>query len=225
MQLKRIQALFDHYKKYLKRPKATENLYIWESADLFKQRWNDEALDWSLMYDQALQNSQTRRLWRREQYDPKGMMLEFIKLQPDFVQHMFQDLFNENKEIGGRVDRFVFYCDELLKAYKEANPHSIVNNHYHNDRYQIISLYLAFRYPNTYTLYFHDKFSKLLDFLGSKEPLLTADFERFTKVAKTLNTFAQKDESLLEAYRQKLQRNQFTSDDSMLLIYDIYQSI
>ena len=68
MQLKRIQVLFDHYKQYLNHPKATDNLYIWESAKLFKRNWNDEAPDWSVMFDQALQNSQTRRLWKRELY-------------------------------------------------------------------------------------------------------------------------------------------------------------
>lgn len=35
------------------------------------------------------------------------------------VRRAFQDLFNEEKDVAARADRFVFYCDDLLQTYKE----------------------------------------------------------------------------------------------------------
>ena len=86
------------------------------------------------------------------------MILKFIQTSEDYVRYSFKDLFNENKDIEGRVDRFVFYCDQLLKEYKDSKPQSIENAHYHDDNYEMISIYLAFHFPNIYTPYNFNNF-------------------------------------------------------------------
>src|SRR5690606_6359721 len=105
------------------------------------------------MYDQSLQNSQSRRLWVGENFFPKEMMLKFTGLQKEYVRLAFRDLFNESKDISGRMDRFIFYCDELLGEYKSVNPKSIENRHFHDENYHMISLYLAFEFTENYTFY------------------------------------------------------------------------
>ena len=117
-----------------------DTLYRWESLQNFKLNFNLETEALRQMYDKSLQNTQTVRLWKDRQYYPKEIMLLFCDLQPEYVKFAFTDLFNENKTIEGRMDRFVFYCEELLQAYKEKYPLKIENNHYHH--YPIISLYL-----------------------------------------------------------------------------------
>ena len=221
MQLKLIENLVQQYSEYLNSRSKNNLLYIWESQKLFQDNWELEAMDLAAMFDNSLQNSHTRRLWKKEEYAPKEMMLKFIKLQPDFVLNMFADLFNEAKEIGGRVDRFVFYCDELLKAYKETYPHSIENNHFHGDQYQMVSLYLTFRYPDVYAYYDHRAFVKLLQFLGTKNIPVSADFERFVKVSKTLFSFIQKKEGLLDAHQARLEEGKHFMDSSMLMVYEM----
>ncbi|NET34145.1 MAG: hypothetical protein F6K19_19330, partial [Cyanothece sp. SIO1E1] len=162
MQLKLIQADMAAYKEFLGTSKAEKFLHIWESQLIFQEQWDLAAPEIPQMYDRSLQNSQTKRLWKREAYEPKRMMLAFMDMQADFVGYMFKDLFNEEKSIGGRVDRFVFHCDELLQEYKQQFPRSIDNNHYHGDRYQMLSLYLAFRFPDLYTYYDGPAFWKVL---------------------------------------------------------------
>lgn len=224
MQLKRIQHYLQQYRKYLSTPKAKEQrLYIWESQRIFQQNWDMDADDWPAMYDGALQNSQTKRLWKREAYEPKRMMLELARMQPDFVRHMFFDLFNEEKELEGRVGRFVYYCDMLLQEYKDKHPRSIDNNHYHDDDYGMVSLYLAFRYPDQYTLYEPDAFRQLLQKLGSGDIPRANDMERFAKVMKTLYKFMQKEEGLLERHRRRLMEGAHYTGESLLVVYDFYK--
>jgi hypothetical protein len=225
MQLKRIEYYIGEYRRFLKSKDSEARLYIWESQRIFQEVWEEEAEDLAGMYDAALQNSTTRRLWKGQAYEPKEMMLRLMRLQPDFARQMFIDLFNEEKSLEGRASRFVFYCDTLLEAYKEANPLKIDNNHYHDDDYFMIFLYLAFQYPEKYTLYDASSFSILLQKLGSTDIPKTNDVERFAKVAKTLYKFLQKEPDILNLHQQRLQAGKHFTSESLLLVFDFYQCI
>ncbi|MEL6721561.1 MAG: hypothetical protein AAFO82_03855 [Bacteroidota bacterium] len=214
MQLKKIQEHIATYKKYLAQTSNT-NLHKWESQQIWQDNWDIDARDFAEMYDQSLENTTTRRIWNRENYAPKKMMLAFAKMQPHFVYSMFQELFNEDKDIGNRVDRFVFYCDELLKEYKANHPHSIENQHYHD--YEIISHYLAFQYPDRYAPYRFDLFQNALEKIGSRDIPRTHDFPRHTKVTKTLYQFLSKDEELMSIQQNQLEQKHY-QEKSMLLV-------
>ena len=225
MQLKLIQQYINDYKWYLSTSNAQQHLYIWESQAIFQENWDLEANDFKLMYDKSLQNSKTRRLWNRENYAPKAMLLKFMDLQPGYVRQMFSDLFNEEKEIEGRISRFVFYCDQLLQEYKATYPHRIENNHDHDDDYQMISIYLSFQYPEKYTLYNKNSFIQLLEKIGAKNISPANDFARFVKVIRTLNTFLRKDEALLGLHQARFIDGSFFNADSWLLVYDFYSFV
>jgi hypothetical protein len=225
MQLKKIQEALDQFKTHLGSEAKEEHLYIYESQKIFQENWNLESSDPSSMYNRSLNNSQTRRLWNREHYEPKRMMLEFWRMQPDFVKQMFQDLFDENKKVDGRVGRFVFYCDELLTEFLEKHPRSRESKHFHQDGYQIVSLYLAFHYPDQYCLYHFDRFKRLLIALGTPDIPATHDFDRFCKVVKTLWGFIQKDEELMAAHRERLEEGKHYQGESLLPVYELMQII
>ena len=168
------------------------------------------------MYEACLQNSQTKRLWKRESYFPKQLMGKMIDMSADFVQQMFKDLFDETKAIDRRVDRFIFYCDELLTEYKNTHPRSIENNHYHS--YEMCSLYLAFRYPEVYGLYDFKIFQRSMTILGSTQIPQVDDFSRFCKVSKTLMNFLKKDEAVFDLHQKRLKDGTHYREDSMLLV-------
>lgn len=223
MQLKLLQQQLDAYKQFLVRPEAEKNLYAWESQRIFQERWDLEAVDLAAMYDASLDNRTTRRLWYRENYEPKRMMLQFLRMEPEFVRSMFRDLFAEEKSIEGRAGRFVFGCDELLQVYKERHPHTVENNHYHGNDYQMIFLYLAFRFPDRYALYHFDAFIATLRKLGVSQIPLTHDLERYVKVTNTIFKFIQKDEDLLNRHRRRLREQAHFMEESLLVVYDFYQ--
>lgn len=225
MQLKKIQEVLEQFKAHLESEQKEQHLYVYESQKIFQENWDLGVSDLAGMYNRSLNNTQTRRLWNRENYEPKRIMLEFWRMQPDFVKQMFQDLFDEKKSADGRVGRFVFYCDELLTEYLEKHPRSREGKHFHQDGYQMVSLYLTFRYPDQYTLYALDRFRRLLTTLGTPDMPATHDFERFCKVTRTLWGFMQKDEALMEAHRARLEEGKHYQGESLLPVYELMQII
>jgi len=221
MQFQRIQQAIADYEAFLKSgPPAEERLYYWESQRIFQETWNMEALDFAKMFDQSLQNTRTRRLWNRENYEPKRLMLLFINMQPDFARQLFGDLFNETKAISGRMDRFLFYCDELLGDHRRMHPRSPENSHYHNDDYEMISLYLAFRYPDRYAPYRHEVFKNLMIRLGSPDIPQNNDPERYFKVMRTLQGLLNKQENIQQLHAKRISGNALFQDESLLLAFD-----
>jgi len=144
-------------------------------------------------------------------------------MEPEFVQSMFRDLFFEERDIVGRVDRFVFHCDELLREYKEQNPRSIENNHYHDDGYEMVSWYLSFRYPEQYAPHCFPAFQQLLQLLGTRAVPKSSDFGRFCKIAKTLFKLLEKDGEVLELHQKRLGNNgRLYLEKSLLVVEDFY---
>lgn len=167
---------------------------FYEAVDNFQANWNLESEDLSEMYNASLHSMHSRRWWNREAFEPKKVMLAFCKLEPDFCKHAFRDLFDENKAIDGRVERFVFYCGELLDLLKESSPKSKIRSHYHDKEYQMPFLYLALRFPQQYAPYDFEGFCQFLEKVGSRQIPPTHDLERYPKVVKTLSNMLTKHE-------------------------------
>ena len=220
MNLQKLNDTIQEYKSYLKSHRHHDPYWKWESLKIFQENWNIEALDFRSMYDRSLENSRTRRLWKRENYEPKDMMLKFIDLNSEFVRYMFKDLFNENKEVDGRIDRFVFHCDELLREYKEARPRSIENSHFHGDNYGMVSIYLTFRYPVLYAPYDFESFRRLLQLLGSRDVPKVNDVGRYFKVMRTVYKFLQKEGEVLEIHRQRINGDKHFGGETLLVAED-----
>lgn len=220
MNLQNLTDALAAYKDFLRKNPLHDPYWKWESLRVFQENWDIHAPDFKGMYDRSLQNSKTRRLWKRENYEPKDMMLLFIELNKEFVRQIFQDLFAENKEVDSRIDRFVFHCDELLREYRETRPRSVINNHFHDDNYQMVSLYLAFRYPTIYTPYHFDAFKKLMEQLGSRDIPQVNDVGRFFKVMRTLSNFLKKDEEILKIHQKRLDPAKHFAGETLLVVED-----
>ena len=220
MNLKKLQAAIQNYEMVLEKNPDHDPYWKWESQQVFQKNWDIEASGFADMFDRSLQNSHTRRLWNRENYAPKEMMLKFGQMNAEYCRFIFQDLFNEEKDIEGRADRFVFYCDELLKEYKSAKPLSIENRHFHDDNYGMISLYLAFRYPAEYTLYDFGKFKKFMAAIGSLDVPKVNDIGRFFKVMRTVFKFLQKNENLMRIHSERLDGRRHFMGETLLVAED-----
>lgn len=222
MNLQKLTDAVHRYKQYLISHPQHDPYWKWESLKIFQETWDIEALDFRTMYERSLENSITRRLWNRENYAPKATMLKFIGLNREYVRQVFQDLFDENKEVEGRMDRFIFYCDELLREYKETYPRSIENSHYHDDNYQMISIYLAFRFPDLYCIYDFENFKRLMEMLGSRDVPKVNDAGRFFKVMRTVYNFIKKEEGILEIHEKRLNPAKHFMGETMLVAEDFY---
>jgi hypothetical protein len=219
MLLAKIQTAMGNYKTWLKETPYHPQLYKWESLQVFQANWKIDAADPALMFDQCFHNSENRRLWQVDNWQPKRVMTEFWKTDPMTVRLMFDDLFNETRGVEGRIGRFVFGCDELLRDYRRAHIGSIENSHYHDD-FRMISIYLAFQYPETYALYDFTIFQKALEYLGARDIPQQNDIARYYKVLKTLQTFLDKDPEIEKALQQHLQVRKHYQGKTMFTVED-----
>ncbi|MEZ4949380.1 MAG: hypothetical protein R2784_08335 [Saprospiraceae bacterium] len=204
MNLKKINELISVFKKDLLDPAYSYPQTIYEIQQNWQNEWDLEQLDFYAMYNSSLENRNTRRFWVGENYEPKKMMLEFIKMEKEFVREMFRDLFNTEKDLMSRMDRFVFHCDSLLEEYKSKNRSSIVNRHFHDDGYKMVSLYLSMEYPDSFAYFDRDSFERFLAAVDAKFVAGINDIERYSKVAKIVFGFMQKDPEFMAAHFQRI---------------------
>lgn len=221
MNLQKIQQYISDYKKHLHSTRDFEEGYKWESLQIFQNNWDIEATDFGKMYDASFQNSETRRLWKGDNFFPKEMMLKFIEMTPDFVRNMFRDLFDENKDLENRISRFQFCCDSLLSEYKSKFPLTIENRHFHLENH-MISMYLCFRFPEQYSLFEYPAFKQAMINIGVTNVPTPFDIARFFKVARTLSTFLQKDQELINLQKKKLRPQVHFMENTLLLVNDFY---
>ena len=125
MVVAKIQTAIADYQQWLQSLRHHPQEHLWESVAHFQQHWNLDTPDPAAMFEQCFYNSQTRRLWQTEQWQPKAMMERFWGYSPGTVRLMFDDLFNETREVEGRIGRFLFGCDELLRDYRRDHPTSV----------------------------------------------------------------------------------------------------
>lgn len=219
MLLAKIHSSIAAYKKWLTDTRHHPFVYKWESLQHFQSNWNPDTADPASMFDHCFQNSETRRLWQTEQWFPKKMMLEFWRYYPQTVRLMFDDLFTETREVEGRIGRFLFGCDELLRDYRRDHPLSPENNHYHDD-YRMIALYLAFRYPESYAPYDFPAFQKAMTHFGARDIPQQNDLPRYFKVIRTLMTFLEKDGEIGSLMKKHLHPARHFQGKTLLLAED-----
>jgi hypothetical protein len=151
--------------------------------------WQHPSPDSLLMiYEQCLQSRISQRWWKGDRYRPKELMLLLIDTDPELATIAWKDLANEAGTLDGRLDRFGFYCDDLLQMYRKKNPRD-VENHHHQDA-AIISLYLAGMHPEKYVLYPGLKsFQRFLKAVESPQAPVVDDYVRYMKVATIVFTY------------------------------------
>ena len=208
------------FKKYLQSPLSESEIYKWECLQNFQDTWDLSELDLYSMYKKSFSSTISNRLWVGNQYDPKKIMLEFIKLDKEFVRSMFRDLFNESKDLMMRISRFLFHCDSLMEELNRRDKK--YNAHYH-DSYKMISIYLAFKYPRKYTIYEYHPFISFMKKVGALKEPLENEIEKFFTVMKSLYVnFLSKDEELLKLHENRFYGDKFSRNENMLLTLDFY---
>lgn len=216
MKVDKINAYKEVFKKHLEITQNYNELYKYECLQNFVTHWDLGELDLRTTYDKSFSSAISGRLWGGSTNSAKEMMLKFIDLDKEFVRSMFRDLYNENKDLGMRINRFKFHCDQLLAKLQETEQQW--NDHFHTD--QEVALYLAFNDPGTYNLFNFGPFSIMMQRLELKKLPEEYETERYFKLCKGLYTMLSKDEELSELHRKKRTDSQYYGEDTMLMVHD-----
>ena len=197
------------YKSELKRTNRVSA--IWEIHQNFNKYWNLSSDSPSAMYEQSLHSQISRAFWVGNNYLPKEMMSEFLKLQPEMAVQAFRELFDEDKDLIQRLDKFIFYCDQLLELYKKSKPGAIENNHFHD--YRILSIYLCLKYPGRYVPYRFKWLQGVCKVFEARPYPEVEDPERYFKIARIAHRFMQEDEDLKSSYTTALEKSGLNFDE------------
>jgi hypothetical protein len=160
-----IRKEAEHYKRFLLTANYDE-MYKWEALKNFQDNWNIDANDLREMYDSSFKTKTTGNLWANPHWFPKAVMLRFIEYDKDSTRQMFSDLYNEDEGIDKRIERFVFHCDRLREEIYAFDKS--MKNHFH-DGQRIVSLYLAFRFPEKYAIYKFTEFKTFMEIVRARE--------------------------------------------------------
>ncbi len=219
MQVPKIRQSVANFKIWMTSDEAREYLPLWETQQNWQDHFNVEAKDLADSYDKALDSKTNRRHYRRGGYDPKRSMLSILEWEPDFVRDAFRDLFSENRDLEGRVQRFVFYVNELFNRYRDAKPKAKEPTHYHDDDYNMVSIYLMGQYPEHYAPYSTTLLQQLCQKLGAKGIPPAADFPRYTKLLATLRPFLVEDKEIMANYREILRPIDYQGESALLMYW------
>lgn len=216
MKVDKINAYKDLFKEHLVITQDYNELYKYECLQHFSDNWSLDELDLATMFDKSLTSNISARLWGGSTNSAKSVMLQFIALNKEFVRSMFRDLYNEDKDLGLRINRFIFHCDELLSQLQQKETK--LNYHHHSD--QELSVYLAFKFPAKYNLFNYGPFSIMMNRLEAKNVPQEFEVERFFKLCKGLYSILSRDTELLEIHRNLRKDPIYYGDDTMLLVHD-----
>ena len=217
MQVPKIRAALPGFRDWLASEDALAYRALFETQQNWQTHFNVEAADLAASYDAALDSKTNRRHYRRGgAYDPKSAMLALMRWQPDFVRDAFRDLFSEERDLEGRIQRFVFYVNELFNRFRDDKPKAKIPTHNHDDDYGIISIYLMGQYPATYAPYSTTLLQQVCTVLGAKDSPPAADFPRYTKLLRTLRQFLEADEEIMTNYRALLREQDYQGESALL---------
>lgn len=196
---------FDHFQLKFReaidqKPELMDEL-LWEVTRNFQENWDLEVLDFAAMYDRSLESRISRRLWKGVDYYPKEALAAFIAKDKEIVRVMFRDLFDEKRDVIGRVSRFSFHCDQLLDSHRKDLPDLL--DHYHGDE-RMPGLYLALRYPDLYVYPELEIFRRCMIKLDARNVPSVIPVDTYFKMMRTIDKFLMMDEHLVRAYEKRL---------------------
>lgn len=192
--------------------------YKWQAVKHFQENWNIDADDFSAMFTES--TKKTKNLLDSKNYLPRGMVLEFSKENPAKTRQMFVILFDENKKLSERIEKFKNIADELQANHNKSSP-SKWKFHFQTDN--AISTYLWLRFPQKYYIYKWSEFQNVAKELdcpvkftkGHKENLENG-FALYDSICNKLS----KDEEIKKLLKSKLTDNCYPDDALKTLTID-----
>ena len=153
-----LQKVLEQYKRDFVLTQWEDEKYKWEAVKCFQDNWDVEADDFADMLTKSL--SKTYNLLASANKKKKKMITEFAQTASEEVRSMFIVLFDERKDVYGRIETFKMRSSMLLEQHSDGN-----RQHYQYEN--AITTYLWLRYPDKYYIYKYSEVKAVADVLKS----------------------------------------------------------
>lgn len=139
----KLSAALEEYKKDFDSEWQDEK-YKWQAVKCFQDNWDIHAVDFASMLAKSLKK--TANLLTSMNNFPKNMIIQYAEQEAETVRAMFLRLYDESKEVTGRILRFQSDAQELCER---LSPETVQ----HYQRPMAITAYLWLKYPQKYEIY------------------------------------------------------------------------
>ncbi|MEE9438056.1 MAG: hypothetical protein V3V14_03585 [Saprospiraceae bacterium] len=214
MKVHLINNYKDKFKDYLQSADTIDNAFYFEIIENWQKNWNIEALDLLSTYDKSLKSVYSARLWGGSHNSAKTILLQLIETDKEFIRIAFKDLFSDHRDLGLRLDRFSYHCQQIFKILHSKNKK--LTHHFHNDR-GILCLYLALEYPEKYALWNYPAFSVMMNKIESNTIPTQSEVDRYYKSCNGICKLISKDEELLLALQKHIPKVDITKPNMMIM--------
>lgn len=222
MKVQQIKDYLGNYCLYLEDIELLDHAYLWHAQTHFSNHWDIEELDFESIYQGSFQSVMSQRLWKRENYFPKEMMVQLIQLEKETMRSIFKDLLNEDKDLNLRVNRFVHHIDQMLQVVQRNDRKA--STHFHSDL-KFVFVYLSFCYPDTYCLYDEKNFLSYLEKVGARNIPRNHDPILFRNMMRATKTIIMKDEKFQEQMKRLVEENDLPNNTDNLWVFDFYNFV
>lgn len=212
----RLKEALRQYKKDFVATHWNEEKYKWEAVKCFQDNWDIHAADFEDMLSQSL--SKTSNLLASTNNFPAGMIIEFAHAAPEKVRAMYMDLFDESKDVFGRIESFKKQSNILLKKYK-----STAKQHYQHEN--AITTYLWLRYPDKYYVYKYSEARSVSNKLDSnykfKKGSYTDNLKSFYDFYNEIRESLKRDSTLIGLFKSQLTDDCYPDSELRTLTFDV----
>lgn len=212
----RLKEVLRQYKKDFVTTHWNEEKYKWEAVKCFQDNWDIHAADFENMLSQSL--SKTSNLLASTNNFPAGMIIEFAHAAPEKVRAMYMDLFDESKDVFGRIESFKKQSNILLKKYK-----STAKQHYQHEN--AITTYLWLRYPDKYYVYKYSEARSVSNKLDSnykfKKGSYTDNLKSFYDFYNEIRESLKRDSTLIDLFKSQLTDDCYPDSELRTLTFDV----
>lgn len=210
--LKNITSqLIEKYTYILEQNGDPNEAYKYLAITTFQQNWDLEAKDFHQMLRSSF--SKMANLLYQNSW---GFIEKSAQKFPEETRKMFQNLYDESVEASQRIRTFQKESENLLPKVREALNRTNINAQQDE---RTISVYLAFRFPEKYTLYkadYYKNFCEQLNIIPKKTG------ERFLHLQELANQIIKEglfDNEFITTYRKFYPKPDW--DDKYLMIQNI----
>lgn len=212
----RLKEALRQYKKDFVATHWNEEKYKWEAVKCFQDNWDIHAADFEDMLSQSL--SKTSNLLASINNFPAGMIIEFAHAAPEKVRAMYMDLFDESKDVFGRIESFKKQSNILLIKYK-----STAKQHYQHEN--AITTYLWLRYPDKYYVYKYSEARSVSNKLDSnykfKKGSYTDNLKSFYDFYNEIRESLKRDSTLIDLFKSQLTDDCYPDSELRTLTFDV----
>lgn len=214
MNTQRIKDIIKVYKEHFQFVHNYE-IYKWKATKQFQLYWNPNASDYRTMMEEALKYS--KNLLDSGSYFPKKMISRYLELETTEVKILFNNLFNEEKDLFDRMDSFQDGINLIHNKHFSSKK-----NTYQDPR--AIIFYLCMRYPERYYLYKFEMFKRFCELVnypdkpkkGKKQNIL-----HYYSLCDIINQEILKDDELIKLHYSRLGKEHYQDQALHILTQDI----